>query len=676
VKDVAERRGWVKNTVAPEKWKPVEQPNLADELAKAPALRLEDVAPPPERCWVGHQPYLAPNPDGKSWDMIFPYYNRYRGEQEVVIHDFGTGKTTKQVLSTGKGDSVLTREGIGFHMQPSYYADGKLVFEMYGPVIFVVYDPAVDRFVHGAKPFGDAVVDGRCVLGADGKIYGVGWAKDKSGFVAYSFDPRTYEARRFPTFGPANPNRSELYRQVQMAGDWLYAGIGHRPWQLVAFNVRTGEGKLLASSVPTERGHGIGLTKMKGGISGILQNPEGREGKPLAFWLHDGKLVERKGDVPPWSDAPAERDRSGSYRWAREFQQWGEFVPKSPPPEFDPDTASPDATGRVELGYRFPGEKAWRTVGYDVKMYPGVVRRLKEVSGHVLFGMDEGYGQHVFYDVTAKRLQRVGGTLSPYSCGLAGGRLYVSGYPSSKMYEYDFSLPIGLRQEKPNPRFLGYIAKKTDTHCPLAGTVAGADGRVYCAGTTLGRKREGGGFGWYDPATGKIGGMPLEGDRVFWMASACEGRYILLSTKKDGAGQLFCWDTRTHAFAYRKTLLGGGRPGPIEEAMPGGLMMGHHDTGVLYGFRAETGEVLWQKAVPEKPVTAFSSVRRHAYAFRRGPAGRIWSFFGKTLVRIDPVDARVEAVGRTEPAQIAFAAGGVYIAGGTRVRRIVSGREL
>ncbi|NQT54069.1 PQQ-like beta-propeller repeat protein [bacterium] len=670
------QKGWAGDAIEPEKWKPVEQPNLAEELKSAPVLELENVAPPPERCWVGHQPYLVPNPDGKSWDMVFPYYNRYRGEQEVVIHDFGTGKTSKQVLSTRKGDSVLTREAIGFHMQPSYYTNGKLIFEMYGPVIFVVYDPAVDQFVHGTKPFGDEVINGRCVLGKDGVIYGMGWPRDKSGFVAYRLDPKTYEAKCFQTFGPPNKRRSELYRQVEMFGDWVYAGIGHQPWNLVAFNFKTREGRLLATSIPTERGHGIGLAKMKGGVSGHILNPASIHGfddfdrKEFEFWLHEGKICRRESDIPPWSDAPAERDRSGTYRWAREFQQWGDFMPQTQPPGFKKDAGDPDARGHVALPYRLPGQKEWRTLEYDVKMYPGKVKLLTEVNGHVLFATDEGYGQHVFYDLKTNQIMRVGGTLSPYSCGVFRNGLYVSGYPSSQMYEYDFTRRIGLKQENLNPKLLGYLAKKNDTHCPLAGTMGGADGRVYTAGTTYGRRREGGGLGWYDTQTGEIGGMPFDGHRIFWMTSACEGRYILLSSKHGSDGQLFCWDTQKHAFIYKKTVLGGGRPGPIEEALPDGLVIGHHDRGVLYGFRADTGEVLWEKKVPAPPVTAFSRVRRHAYCFRRGPEGSIWSFFGDTLVRINPTDARIEAVGRTSPAQIAFAVGEVYIAGGDHLRRI------
>jgi len=675
IADAAFQKGWAGEGVEPADWKAVPQPDLAEALKRAPALKLEDVAPPPGRCWCGHQPYVCPNPEGKTWDMLFPYYNKYRGEQQVVIHDFGTGKTRIQVVSTRQGEEVLTREPIGFHMQPAYWTHGQLVFEIWGPVLFVVYDPAEDRFTRGVKPFGDEVTNGRCVLGPGGLLYGMGWTKGGGAFVAYRFDPRTCEATRFPPFGPSNPNRKELYRQVAMVGDWLYAGIGHQPWHLVALNVKTKQGRLLATTVPDERGHGIVLTRMKGGVAGLIRHPVSVEGvetfdkDEFTFWLHDGKMHPRTGDVPPWSDQPAEPDRTGTYRWAREFQRWGDFVPDTPPPEFKRDASDPDAHGHVELSYRLPGEKAWRPLAYDVKMYPGIVRLLTEVNDHVLFATDEGYGQHVFYDVTGRRLQRVGGTLSPYSMGIAGGRLFVSGYPNSQMYVYDLCRPLGLRRDPPNPRFLGYT--KCDTHCPMAGTVPACDGRVYCAGTTYGRRREGGGLGWVDTQTGDLGGTALEGHRIFWMTSAAGGRYLLLSTKLGDQGQLFCWDTQTHAFLYKKAILGGGRPGPVEEALPGGLVLGHHDTGVLYGLRARTGEVLWQKPVPEGPITGFSQVRKHAYAFRRGPRGHVWSFFGDVLVRIDPRDGRVEPVGRTSPAQIAFAGGDVYIAGGHHLRRIV-----
>jgi hypothetical protein len=685
IETVTPQKGWVETTVDPSKWKPIPQADIAALLSKAPRLEYEVVAPPPQRCWTGHQPYLVPNSDGRSWDMIFPYYNKYRGEQEVIIHDFGTGTTSRQVLSTAKGESVLTREAIGFHMQPSCYSNKQLVFCVYGAVIFIVYDPAVDKFTYGVKPFGDDVINGRAVLGDDGVIYGMGWPKDKSGFIAFSFDPQTKEVTRSEAFGPANPNRQELYREVRMSGDWIYAAIGNRPWHLVAYNFKTGKGRLLATTKEI-RGGGdtIDMKHILGGFSGYIQEAAAVVGieefdqEQFNFWLHDGKILNRDGEKPPWTPPANAAKPPRSYRWAREYQVWpGDFTPPSPPPEFKRDAGDPDASGHVELPYRLGGEKHWRKLVYDVKMYAGVVQLLTEVNDHVLFATDSGYGQHVFYNTKTKKMMRVPGTLSPYSIGHFNSRLYVSGYPTSQMYEYDFSRRIGLNQQVPNPRRVAWVGKFDDTHCPLGGTIGCADGRVYNAGTTYGRRRIGGGFGWYDTKTRETGGMPFEGHRIFWMTAAAGRRYLLMSSKCGDNGLLFCWDTQKHDFLYKNPVLGQSRPGPVEEALPGGLIIGHatggdKSPGLLYGLRADTGAILWQKQVPVKPITAFSSVRRHRYAFRRGPDGYIWSFFDNTLVRIDPRNAKIEPVGNVpgNPVQIAFADGGVYVAGSDNLRRI------
>jgi hypothetical protein len=172
--------------------------------------------------------------------------------------------------------------------------------------------------------------------------------------------------------------------------------------------------------------------------------------------------------------------------------------------------------------------------------------------------------------------------------------------------------------------------------------------------------------------------MPLEDHRVFWMTSAADARYIVLSTKCEGQGQLLVWDTQAQRFRHRiDPPCGATRPGPIVEALPG-LVMGHtvdaEDTPLLYGFDPSTGEILWTKSVPSPPVTAFSLVRRQAYSFRRGPQGFVWSFFDNSLVRIDPRDAHVEVIGRlssgVRPAQLAFAHGKLFLAGGSHIRQI------
>jgi hypothetical protein len=177
--------------------------------------------------------------------------------------------------------------------------------------------------------------------------------------------------------------------------------------------------------------------------------------------------------------------------------------------------------------------------------------------------------------------------------------------------------------------------------------------------------------------------MPLEEHRIFWMTSAVDARYVVLSSKCEDQGQLFVWDTQTHDFCHQiDPPQGATRPGPVVEALPG-LVMGHavnaEGAPLLYGFDPTLGKILWTKSVPHPPVTAFSLVRRQAYSFRRGPGGSIWSFFANTLVRIDPRNALVEPVGRlpggSRPAQLAFAQGNIFLAGGSQLRRIVLGKS-
>ena len=49
------QRGWVaEEQIAPIQWQAAEQTDLSEQMEDAPQLELENVAPPPERCWVGH----------------------------------------------------------------------------------------------------------------------------------------------------------------------------------------------------------------------------------------------------------------------------------------------------------------------------------------------------------------------------------------------------------------------------------------------------------------------------------------------------------------------------------------------------------------------------------------------------------------------------------------------
>lgn len=74
-------------------WQPDPQPNLEARLNSAPTLELESIAVSPQTARCGHRPYLVPNRDGQSWDMVYPYFKQYRHQQQVFMYDFGSENT-------------------------------------------------------------------------------------------------------------------------------------------------------------------------------------------------------------------------------------------------------------------------------------------------------------------------------------------------------------------------------------------------------------------------------------------------------------------------------------------------------------------------------------------------------------------------------------------------------
>lgn len=677
----ASQKGWVEvSDISAENWRPVEQKNLSEELDAAKSLKLLNVAPAPRRVAQGPYPYFCPNPDGKSWDIIFPYRKKYRSQGQVMVHDFGSGESKLFNYGTTEGENIFTTCGTDFHMKKSFYLAKKMIFvlpTLTDGLLFLVYDPAVNDFVSCTTPFTGEYDLFALNIGPDNRLYGIGQPDTKDGFQPFTFDPETYEIKIYSQKELGQKNPFPYYRQSVMYGDWIYCKYGHEPWYLMAFNYKTEELRLLATTEEIIGDHKtIGLTRHPGGISGHIKQGVSIDGvesfdKDLyEFWLVDGKFIPRTDDIAPWSKRPAMRLPRSKYTF-REFQKWPKgFTCPLAPPEIEAGTGAPiDTNGNVELSYRLPGEEQWKTLRYQVKLFPGVVRRLIEVNKNTLFAVDEGYGQHLFYDLPAERLKRyLVQRVSPYAVGVVDDRLYVSGYPTFVTVEYELNNLAMIKA----PKFLGTLGEQSETHTPMAGLVGGADGCVYIAGTTLGRRRDGGGLVWYDMSTGQVGSKTMIDHRIFWLTSAAGGRYILLSSKASMGSKIFCWDTKQKEFIYEIPSPTDSHAGPIEEVIPG-LVIGHAvdgDGGLLYGLEAATGKILWRKKVPVAPITSFSIVRRHIYTFRRGPDGFIWASFNDTLVRIDPRNAKVIPVGKMDPAQIAFAGNGVYVSGGESLRKI------
>jgi hypothetical protein len=276
----------------------------------------------------------------------------------------------------------------------------------------------------------------------------------------------------------------------------------------------------------------------------------------------------------------------------------------------------------------------------------------------------------------------------------------MSGYPTSPLYVFDPARPwttgklrqnrvIGEQEAQANPRQLLLMGAKT-----LAGThkmyaaVTTADGKVYFGGQWV---RDGacGGLAWYDPHTGKAGGMwrPFSNYQITHLATAEQGRLVAVSSRRVAdsvlkkpqpeQGALFFLDPQSGElsapFEPLKRVKG---TGPIQPAGAQGILGWTQDPdnekrSILYRVDVRGPRLLGQTSLPVPLPVAIGSNQQEAWDFRLGPDGKIWTFMDGALVRIDPADSTIHPVGRPQvPGRIAFAQGRVYLGGTTALRRI------
>jgi hypothetical protein len=702
-------------------WQPVAQPDLAAALDAAPKLAFEDLAAGPDACWEGPL-WWVPNPDGKTWDMVFIYSKGYQGPHEVFAYDTVT-KELKKFEIPGPGNN--------FHIVPYLLVGGKLIIKPgigAKDVSLWVYDAATNELTFSGHPFGTGVVagDGMLAPNADGTLIG-GFgplagdkrARMRAGF--YTIDPATLKGEFLGAVGPENPQLFWEYGGTLMDGDWIYARYGNSPWRLFGMNVKTKQGKVIAE---TERIIGDRDTiklVTNPAYPGVYVEIKALKGEPLdatrAFWLRDGELTpcERaqgiSAPVPPWKDDKLATPRRNFY---------GRMEGAANPPkgvQVRREPAADDGTVKVWWRYSDPEvakaahvePNAWQRIDIPVlKFYPVPIRHMAGLPDGSILAIGEGYARAVKFDLRTKQRTLLGQTMSTYSVVPFERKVYLCGYPGSMVWIYDPAEPwtAGRAGDGPppddatsgnnksqsatrdtNPAYVAMLKDFNDVHMPWAAAVGG-DGRVYFGGKVV-RIGNGGGLGWWDTRQQKGGGFhePFERDTIHWMCAAEKGRYVVCSTKpvagrtdpdsKPPRGRLFVYDTTTqeiiHAVDDERLE---NFPGFITEAMPG-LVMGYAprknaaDGGLLYGFDPAAGKVLWTKPVPQAPETSFSFMRRGRYEFDRGPDGFVWTNMGDTLVRIDPRTAEVHPVGKMEQNPIVFLDGDVYVAGAETFRKII-----
>ncbi|MBN1675051.1 MAG: hypothetical protein JXR37_28680 [Kiritimatiellae bacterium] len=668
----------------PARWAAVEQPDLAQRLEAAPALRPEELCVPVRSARVEYT-HLVPNPDGRTYDVVQFYCKSYWESNHVYMVDLGTGAVKHERIPDGRC----------FHLCGRVHGrDGKFYFALLAPrgeksgIEVYVYDPGPDTLSLlglAAVGLGVSAESNTLRLGTDGKLYG-GGAVRGARVTAYQVDTGTGRITDYGALGPRHKAGRAWCGGIAADDEWLYVASGKVPHYLVAFNRKTREERVLLETDPI-KGR-LGVSQRADGCTARATAVLGRATPENAYWLYQGRAIAKTGDTPPWPARPAVPEPA-----------------KAPRPKIHHESLEPDTDGHAALCF-LPAEaradapprvaddppseaNGWKRVPLRVDTYPMPVNRLIEWPDGRLFGTAGAYLGNFLFDPATGRAEHLGKLyLSHGPTALMNGKAYLAGYSGSMLFEYDPAKPWTVRGRRvakrpaDNPRLLVALHEWTRTSMTYA-AVPGADGKLYMAGEVR-RTGHGGGFGWWDPRTQTAGGFwePFLHNPIFRMVGADGARFMVISTQDRGApARLFVYDVMQKKLMREIVPVPGAKStGPIVEAMPGRILGGAPDparegAGILYGVDIRTGEVFFRKPIPAAVPDEIDVWTRQRLKgrgdFRRGPDGRVWTYIGKTLVRIDPQTVEIEVLGTVkEPGVLAFAGNDVYLGGTETLRRL------
>jgi len=692
-----------RGSAAAEPWRAAEQPELKQALEKAPLLQTESLGEPARGLNVWER-WMVPNPDGKSWDVLEVYFKEYRGPTWLYAFDLGTGEVKRQRLPD---DHQFYLSGRALGLDGKYYIATPW-YRTWSMDLFV-YDPATNTLEERGEIVPGLGGEVRpLAVGPDGRIYGTGTRGNRVGL--YIYDPKLRKVvKDFGAVGPSHPNGAWSRYVMGVDDTHAYIASGMIPaWYLVAVNLQTGEEKVLLES-PTERV--MDIVESFPGAWAIVPQEGGAPNKE--YWLYHGQAIPKTGGTPPWPPKESPWDKGAKSKPQVSFDQIDPYADGNATlwyrtGEDAAKAKSKEKARRGEAAKGSPEERGWKAIRVSgVETYPHRINPMTLLPDGRLYGTGDDYCGVFAFDPKTDRTTVLGPRPghAPYTQIVCGGKLYSSGYAGGPLSVYDPARPWTLAKGGPpgrsmpqpsdpasNPRSLGSVGK--DTRVAIAHSSAlGADGKIYFGGFGE-RNYTGGGFGWYDPKTEKLGGFwkPLSGYAVHWIAPALGGRLIAISTSRAAdelnnnqappEAKLFFYDVAAGKIVREIVPTAKGRTtGLIAEVAPGRLLglateRERADSSILYGVDASTGEVLFRKALPW-PVS-IDAYWPHwvdpSYEYEHltlGPDDFVWTYLKDVLVRIDPKDVSVHVAGKIAPVGYpTFVGRDIYLSGPEQLRRI------
>ena len=537
-------------------------------------------------------------------------------------------------------------ESAGFeddHLQwPSLIGSDGKVFTSCGRGGLAVFDPVADT-MKLIRPIPDAWWLRGLAIGPDGAVY----VSDYPTGAAAKYDPRTGKSTHLGRQGGPFTISHIYGYSVGCDGRYVYTATGKIPWYVTAFDTLTGQQKnLFRFESPDEpevhqRGDKVFLE---------VQLGSSPAGKPASrhFRLADGR-AEPVDAVPRFDDSYV----PGNDRPQPEIEPWGRNLPIT--------------ENGAAIRYRLPGQ-AWRTTYLPVAGKDMTIERIAPLSDGRLLVSAGPYGNVHIFDPRTRSFTRLGNPASKnvYDMLEADGRIYFCGYPNGIFGDFgsEGGKLIGNWHDEIGSKHALFLVK-------------GADGRIY-SGNHNERESTGGALGWYDPQSGRFGGLRFPNDDCEWMTSAMNGRFIIYASDfsddpthpeiKKRNGQLLIYDTEQQKIVRKVSPLSGGSAGVVVETAPGVLFgLGLHDKlPVMYTIEVATGEV------GERIALSAAAYRTIA----RGPDGKVYFFIKNVLMRADPKSLELESLCPASPGRMVFLENDLYIAETSQLRRVakVAGR--
>ena len=278
-------------------WTAAPQPNLAAALAAAPALMTTDVCTPVRTIRPGML-YWAPNPDGKTYDLVQVYFKEYGGPNTIVIIDLATG-AVKQV------QVPRDPQRYNFHLGPAVWApNGKLYVSILVRGLkqrLCVYDPATNELTLDGVLLPEDVLGEThpLVLGTDGKLYAIGQHAGSKAATAAQIDPATGKVTPYGAIGPSHAP-ADCWGYSGAADDrYVYIASGKVPWYLVAYDRETGKSETLVTTEAV--GGDVSVSQGAEGCTARAVKVVGTDGAAINYWLYEGKAVVKLDakEAPP-----------------------------------------------------------------------------------------------------------------------------------------------------------------------------------------------------------------------------------------------------------------------------------------------------------------------------------------------------------------------------------------